>query len=290
MFDWEDLRHFAALVQEGSLSGAARRLKVEHATVARRVAALESASGVKLVDRRSGRYRLTAAGERLAASAGRIALETQAAERILRSLREPADVEISVSAPPAIARRIVAPRLPELARTHPRLRLRLAAEAQDVSLVRGEAELALRLSRPTLARLVVRRIGRVTYRPYAACGYMQGRAAADVAFIGLDDSLGAAPHEVWMRRLAGDRRIALRTNDLSIQCAAAAAGLGVAVLPDFLAEAEGLTRVDPASGDGSETAALHRDVWLVMHEDLRDQPDIRAVAGFLAGCLARDSG
>lgn len=283
--DWEDLRHFTALVQEGSLSAAARRLGVEHATVARRVAALEAASGVRLVDRRSGRYRLTPAGERLAAIADRMAVEALAAERAMRSLREPAEVEISVSAPPAIASRIVAPRLPELAQANPRLRLRLASDARDVSLVRGEAELAVRLSRPTGGRLVARRIGRVTYRPYAASGYMQARDAADVVFLGLDDSLAAAPHERLMRRLAGDRRIALRTNDLAVQCAAASAGMGVAVLPDFLAMEAGLVPVDFADRDDLSGGPVTRDVWLVWHEDLRDSPDLRAVADFLSSCF-----
>lgn len=285
--DWEDLRHFTALVQEGSLSAAARRLGVEHATVGRRVAALEAASGVKLVDRRSGRYRLTPAGGRLAGIAERMAAEALAAERAMRSLRGPVETEISVSAPPAIASRIIAPRLTELAQAYPHLRVLLASDAREVSLVRGEADLAVRLSRPAGARLVARRIGSVTYRPYAACGYMQGRDNADVVFLGLDESLAGAPHERWMRRLAGDRRIGLRTNDLAVQCAAASAGLGVAVLPDFLAVNAGLVPVNLADRDDLAGGPVTRDIWLVWHEDLRNSADLHTVAEFIAGCVRR---
>ena len=66
MTDWEDLRHFAALSETGSLSGAARLIGVEHATVARRVARLEAQTGLKLVDRRGRRFRITAEGEKIA--------------------------------------------------------------------------------------------------------------------------------------------------------------------------------------------------------------------------------
>src|SRR5262245_44615909 len=75
MFDWEDLRHFAALARENSLSAAARRLGVDHATVARRIGALEAALGLRLVDRRPRSYALTADGTRIAALAARVETE-----------------------------------------------------------------------------------------------------------------------------------------------------------------------------------------------------------------------
>ena len=70
MSDWENLRHFVVLAREGTLSGAARQLGVDHATVARRVAALEAETGLKLVDRRARSYQLTGDGQRIAATAG----------------------------------------------------------------------------------------------------------------------------------------------------------------------------------------------------------------------------
>ena len=69
MADWEDLRHFVALAREGTLSAAARMLGVDHATVARRVAALEADTGLKLIDRRARSYQLTDDGKRIAATA-----------------------------------------------------------------------------------------------------------------------------------------------------------------------------------------------------------------------------
>src|SRR6266571_2093242 len=81
MFDWEDLRHFTVFAQEVSLSAAARQLKVDHATVARRVAALEKGLGLKLVERRPRAYFLTPDGERIAALGRRMQLESFAVQR-----------------------------------------------------------------------------------------------------------------------------------------------------------------------------------------------------------------
>src|SRR5262249_51527761 len=111
MFDWEDLRYFAALTREGSLSAAARALKVDHATVARRVAALEDALGMKLVDRRGRSYELTADGERIAALASRMEDEADTIGRAARAVRPGLTGEVSISAPPNLASTFIAPRL-----------------------------------------------------------------------------------------------------------------------------------------------------------------------------------
>lgn len=279
MFDWDDLRHFAALADHGSLSAAARRLKVEHATVARRIAALEAAAGAKLVDRRGGRYVLTPDGERVADHARRMNAEALAIERALRAGRGEEAVEVSVSAPPLFVTHLIAPRLGVLKRAHPRLRLHLLGESRTASLSGGEADLAVRLSRPTDGALVVRRVGTVTYRLYADAAYLDAHPAAERGFIAFDESLDGAPHQVWLKAMAGERPIVFRTNDLGIQCAAAKAGVGIAALPGFVGTAAGLAEADP---DGR---SFSRDVWLAFHRDLRDNPAVSAVASYLAECL-----
>ncbi len=283
MFDWDDLRHLTALADDGSLSAAARRLRVEHATVARRIAALEEAVGVKLVDRRGGRYALTLEGERVVNHARRMQAEAMDIERVLRAGREDSTLEVSVSAPLLIATHLIAPRLPVLQQTHPRLRLHLLGESRTVSLTRGEADLVLRLARPDDTALVARRVGSLLYGLYACAEYLASRKPEAFDFIAFDESLDNVPNQIWLKAMAGERPIRLRTNDLMIQCAAAQAGVGLAVLPVFVGRTAGLARVD--SDDGAKT----RDVWLAFHRDLRDSPAIKAVAAFLAGCI-RESG
>jgi len=279
MLDWDDLRHFTALVDEGSLSAAARRLRVEHATVARRIAALEEKVGVKLVDRRGGRYVLTAHGERVAEHARRMEAEALDIERALRAGLEEASVEVSVSAPPLMATHLVAPRLPILKQAHPRLRLQLRGESRAVSLARGEADIVLRLTRPSDTTLVARKVGSVTYRLYGSKEYLNGRTPDDFEFIAFDESLDNAPHMLWLKALAGERPVLLRSNELAIQVAAAQAGVGLAVLPTFVGDAAGLVNADP--DDWSNT----RDLWLAFHRDLRGNSAIAAIASFLADCV-----
>ena len=196
MFDWEDLRHFNVFAQEKSLSAAARQLRVDHATVARRIAALESALRLKLVERRPRAYFLTADGERI-------------------------------------------------------------------------------------AELVVRKLATVTFSLYAAASYLadnEGKGAC----IAYDTSMDDTPQHQWLLAQVGDASIVLRSNDLAVQAAAAAAGVGIAVLPDFMGVSDGrLTRL-PHAG-----AALEREVWLALHSDLRHAPRIQAVVAFLAGCFER---
>ncbi|WP_112664222.1 LysR family transcriptional regulator [Microvirga flavescens] len=282
MFDWDDLRHFTALADEGSLSGAARRLKVEHATVARRVAALEEAVGVKLVDRRAGRYVLTSDGERVAEYARRIEIEAFAIERMALARQEDAAAEVSVSAPPVIASLLIAPRLNLLKEAYPRLRLRLLGESRMVSLPRREADIALRLARPSDMTLVARKVGMMTYEPYASREYLASRREEEFEFIAFDESLDTAPHQVWLKELAGERPIVFRTNELAIQGAAAQAHVGVAVLPRFAGKAYGLQKADPAG------RLISRDVWLTYHRDLQGNSAVAAVTTFLAECLRRE--
>jgi len=279
MFDWDDLRHFVALADTGSLSAAARRLRVEHATVARRVAALEAAAGVKLVDRRSGRYALTADGQRVADHARRIESEALALERALLSRQSDFATEVSISAPPQIAVSLITPRLAELKRAHPQLRLRLLGESRMVSLPRREADIAVRLTRPSDTTLIARKVGVMPYGLYASQEYIASRSETDFEFVAFDESLDESPHQLWLKRHAGTRPIVFRSNELSILIAAAQAHIGVAALPAFAAEEAHLQRVETQDG------FLKRDVWITYHQDMRDNPAVAATAGFLAKCF-----
>lgn len=283
MFDWEDLRHFAALAREHTLSGAARGLKVDHATVARRIAALEASLGLRLVDRRPRSYVLTADGERIAALAARMEDASFAVARAARAVTSTLSGEVSISAPPLLASTLIAPRLADLRNAHPDLRVRLVGEKRAASLSRREADVAVRLSRPTEKRLVVRRIGTIAFALYAAPAYLATHAPESFEFIGYEDSLDHVAQQRWLRAAAGARAVVVRTNDIESQRAAARAGVGIAALPRYLGEADAaLVPVEVSKKMKPAT----RDVWLVVHGDVRRAPAVRAVMAFLVDCFA----
>ncbi len=285
MFDWEDLRHFAALAEAGTLSGAARRLRVDHATVGRRVASLEGALGIRLVDRLPRRCVLTEVGQRIATLAGEIDEQTHTIERAARGSQAPAVAgRVTLSAPPVFASHFLAPRLAPLRQQHPLLRLVLSGEAASVSLSRQEADLAVRLGRPQERSSVVRRLGAMRFDLYAAQHYRALDEPGRWEFVAYGPALDHLPQQQWLRKIAGERPVVFEASDLASQHAAVRSGVGVAALPCFLA-AHDTVLVQLAA----ETPAPVRELWLVVHADLRRAPAIRAVMDFVTA-LVTESG
>ncbi|GLH78722.1 LysR family transcriptional regulator [Bradyrhizobium sp. SSBR45G] len=277
--DWTDLHHFLMLAREGTLSAAARALGVDHVTVARRVAALERATRLKLVDRRARTYALTEDGRHLAAAASPMEQAAFAIERAVVASRPGLAGEVSISAPPTLANRMIAPRLVELHRQHPAITIKLIGEKRIASLNRREADIALRLSRPDEPGLIARKVGRFGFSLYGAPRYLKETPQHSFGFIAYDASMDSAPQQQWLKGVAGPRAIVFQTGDLESQAAAARAGLGIAALPHFLGDDDpGLVRLD----QGHE--GVNRDIWLVVHRDLRRTPLIRAVMDFLIRC------
>ncbi|WP_191002145.1 LysR family transcriptional regulator [Cupriavidus pauculus] len=282
------MRHFIALAEAGTLSGAARRMEVEHATVARRVAALEQAIGIVLVNRSARRWHLTEAGRDIAGAAEGMQTQAHALERAVLARRQGRSARVTVSAPPAFASIFLAPRLAVFGARHPEIDLTLHGTQALASLHRQEADIAIRIGRPTELDYVARRIGQISYGLYAAPGYA-ALPADQWQFIAYDLSFDHLPEQKWIYEMAAGRRIGFRSNDLMSQLAAARGGMGVAALPRYLA---GMTAgVD--AGDGvaavpGEARTLARDFYLVVHADMRRQTAIRAVMDFIADVFARE--
>ncbi|HBK47272.1 MAG TPA: LysR family transcriptional regulator, partial [Xanthomonadaceae bacterium] len=190
---------------------------------------------------------------------------------------------VSLSVPPSTASTLLAPRLGELRRRHPAIVLRVIAETRMASL-RSEIDLAVRLSRPQDPELVVRRLRRLGFSYYAAPDYLARRTPAQYEFIGYDESLDDSAQQRHMLEFAAGRALVLRSNSADVQRGAVRAGVGVALLadlPDNLAD-PAMTRLPGGVG------VLERELWLVVHRDLRQAPAVRAVAEFLAEALSED--
>lgn len=277
MFDWEDLRYFSMFAQAGSLSAAARQLGVDHATVARRIAALEAALQLKLVDRRQRNYVLTDDGRRVSTFGNQMNLASFALERFAGGEQDQVQGEVVVSLPPAFAGSLIAPHVGALARRHPLLRLRLIGAKSRASLTRREADITISLMRPSEPTLVARRLGQLEFRLYASADYLA--STRDYGFIGYDPSMNDSAQQNWLLEQANGRPLVMTSNDLRIQALAAAGGAGVVSLPAFLATSQQLVPVDP------QGPCLIREIWMAVHEDVRNAAPIRTVMDFIAECL-----
>jgi len=278
MFDWEDLHYFSVFAERKSLSAAARVLSVDHATVARRIAALERALALKLVDRRPRAYNLTIDGEQIAALGQRMTEDAFAVMRLAKAGQQTLAGEVSISIAPSIAAWFVVPYLGRLRAQYPAIHIHLIAETRMASLPHGEADVIVRLGRPTDDGLVARKIATLPFSFYATADYLATVAADDYTFIAFDESLDSSAQYQWLYARAAGRPIVFRSNNIDIQRIAAAAGVGVVVLPHFLAAQSDLQRLDDAE--------MLREVWLAVHHDLRHTPVVRAVLDFLSGCFS----
>jgi DNA-binding transcriptional LysR family regulator len=280
--DWEDIRVFIALARHGSLSGAARALSVNHATVARRMASLERTLGEKLVERRPNGYLLTAAGDHALVAAK--AMETAAAALSRGGAEHTPRGLVRISATPGMTQGFLISRIAGLASRHPGLDIEIATEIRAVSLERHEADIALRFGRPKDGDLIARRAVTFGYGLYGSAEWRRRikRGTAPI-FIGFDEATAHIPDAQWLARRFPRARFALRNGSQFAQAAAAEAGVGIALLPHFIGRAN--HALAPCLPDHMPPA---RELWLVTRRQDDKEISIRTVVEFLMRIFDRE--
>lgn len=279
--DWDGLRYFLALARAGTLSGAARELRVEHTTIARRINALEQELGSTLFLRNPRGYVPTSVGEALMEAAASIDVQV---DRVLR-IAHGQDVEmqgsVRVATADLLATHVIVPALPGLLRKHPELRVEVVSDTRQHDLSRREADLALRLGSSNDERLIAKKLGRLGFGLYAARAKRQKSDWRRANYVAFDESVGQLPHEDWLREHAPDACIVLRANRQQTLIEAVRRGIGLGILPCVAADADrSLVRLK-----GPEQV-FSRDIALLVHADLRHARRVRAVMDAIAEFLA----
>ena len=286
MRDWNDLRLVLNVARSGTLRGAAEALGIDHSTAYRRLQAIESELGLSLFERDSGHYRPTESGERVALAAERIEAEALALERDITGRDARLSGRLRLTASETLAYRVLPRLLAEFHRRHPGIRVELIIDNRQLDLARREADVALRATRPSEPTLFGRKIAEMEWTIYGSGDYLGSRGTpaslADCAghdFIGWDQGADTAAAR-WLAERVPEEAIVFRSSSLINQLGAAAAGMGLAVLPCYLADAEpAVHRVLPP------IAPLTRELWLISHQDLRQTARIRAFFEFIAEAI-----
>lgn len=273
--DWSDLRYILAIARAGTLSGAARRLGVNQTTVSRRLAAAESALRARLFDRGDGRLASTKAGDEVLRRAARIEADIDAIERGVSGRDTDIAGSVRVTAVPILVNRLLIPALPKLYAAHPRLQVELIAEPRNLRLTRREADIALRLARPESGDALARRIGQLDYAVYAPA-----RQSRTLPWITYDESLSHLPQARWIAAATKNAPPKLLVNDAEAILQAVGAGLGQSLLPCFAATGD--KRLRRVSGT---KPVLSREIWLLVHRELRSQARIAAVIDWLGHAM-----
>ncbi len=271
--NWNDLRYVLAIHRGGSLSAAARVLRVNQSTVSRRLAAAETALGSQLFERTGSALLPTDVGKSMVEHAERVERELLSLEERIGGADQPAHGVVRITSVPTLINRLLIPRLPSLIQRYPGLRIEAIAEVRSMPLTQRETDIALRLLRPQAGSAICRRIGTISYAVYAA----DDKHASDLPWVTYEEGYAHLPQARWVaRHHAGTKHIPLTVSDGDSLLRAVQSGIGRGVLPTFVAdEVPGLVRLAPG------LPILRRDVWLVVHPDLRKTARVSAVLDWL---------
>jgi len=282
MKDWDDLRFFLAVARKGSIRGAAALLEVNHSTVSRRIDAFEKKLGARLFERLPSGYFMTHAGEGMRQSAESIEAEFHAIDRRVVGRDAKPSGLLRVTLLDAMAQKLLMPDIVQFNRAHSGIELELVASDSTANLSKREADVAIRISNDPPDSLVGRRVVKLATASYASVDYLARMARpdgkSDLTWIGWDDPVSDPQ---WVRdgpypEIPARNRI----NHSMLQLEAAKAGMGMAVLPCFLGDAErSLRRVAP------ERATPLWEIWLLTHEDLRRTARVRLFMDFMANAI-----
>ena len=292
MIDWDDLRFFLALARKGSLTAAARDLRVAQTTVGRRLASLETSFGAQLLQRTPDGYVLTANGEEVFAQAERVETEANAVSRSLHGGNGLITGVARIACTEAFATHVIGPLLGDFHLRHPGLTVELIPHVQQLSLAMREADVAVQLGGSERHDLLVKRIGRVAYSLYASHGYLERYGMPDfstgcaghftMSIIGDPDSDAQA---AWMTKLAPNAFSGLQTGSHGGLVAATAAGGGLACLARFQGDRKGrLRRLQ------TPTPPPKADIWLLVHRDVRNSPRVDAILAALTAAVKSMAG
>lgn len=284
--DWEQQRAFLAAIETGSLSGAARRLKLAQPTVRTRIEALEAALGTPLFTRSPGGLAPTERGLALHEHARAMALASDAFVRTASAASDEVAGTVRITASEVIAIEALPAILAPVARKHPRLVIELSPSNRNEDVLRREADIAVRMVPPRQEALVARRIGTVPLGVHAHPAYLAGRPLP-TSFAELADHRVIGPeHDSPMLQTVQAAGFPIQLADIGFrsesdhaQLAAIRAGLGIGICQVPIGTRDGLVRLLPEFEMGLET-------WIVCHEDLRGVARVRTVFGALAKGLS----
>jgi DNA-binding transcriptional LysR family regulator len=286
-FNWNDLRFFLAVARSRTISLAGRRTGADHATVGRRISALEASLGLKLFERNPRGYNLTQHGETLLGMATAMEAEAVRIEETAAGQQQGLSGAIRISTPEGFGNFFLAARIGALAAAHPRLSVEMITIQQIVALSRREADVAITMTLPPSGNFVEERLTDYRLFVYGSQSYLASaptiRSRDDLGshpFIGYVDDLIFTRALNYLPEIRPHLRARLQNSSLHAQLAATVAGFGLCVLPAYVARTTpDLVAVLP------HEVSLTRSYWMVADADMAETAQVRLTQRFLRGLL-----
>jgi DNA-binding transcriptional LysR family regulator len=287
---WDDLKMFLEVARHGSVHAAAKRLRLDHSTVCRRIGRLESLLAVKLFDRsrkgiavRSEAQGLLKHIEQMDRHAGHLE------DAFVRGKSTTTQV-VRIATMEGIASGYLARRLPALAQFGPNVKIELVSIPQAVDLSRKEADVFLSFFNPDARGLKSTLFGTFSLFLYCSKDYLRRHGAPRTredldahVFVGYIDDLLTINAVRWLDEVVTAPDMSFHSNSVFAQCNAAVSGLGIALLPTFVGEGvAGLQRILP------ENVSVQREVWVSVRTEQSHLSRIKAATQFLKHIFAHD--
>lgn len=286
---WDDLRVFLEVARQGSVHAAAKRLRLDHSTVCRRVGKLESILSVKLLNRTRKGVTVRADVHELLKHIENMDVHASALEDAVVRGSVGGSQLVRIATMEGLASQYVAHRLPVLPGFDASVRLELVSIPQTVDLSRKEADVFLSFFNPRTPGLTSKRVGSVAMHLYCSPSYVRRRGIpttladlGDHDFVGYIEELLTIDAVRWLDEIVEKPRMVFNSNSILAQCNAAVGGLGIVMLPTFVASGvHGLQRLFP-------DVSVRRDVWLSVRTEQTHLPRIKAVTKFLTHIFEMD--
>lgn len=281
--DWNLLRALLAVIDHGSVLAAARVLGYSQPTVSRQLADLASQLGLVLFERTGRGLHATQTALKLAQLARTMDAAAASVSTLARGAEQAESGSVRVSASQPMACHLLPPLLAKMRMLLPRIHVELVVTNGISNLLRREADIALRMVNPLQSEVIARRLGKVQIGAYAHHDYLQRRGIPQLPadLLGHDIIGGDTSTEVidGLRKLGlpmQPKDFVLRTDDLVAAGQALRSGVGIGFIADYVARAEpGLLPVLP------ELKIQPLPLWLVVHREIRSNPQIRDTFNFL---------
>ncbi|KQS65081.1 LysR family transcriptional regulator [Rhizobium sp. Leaf371] len=280
--NWDDVRMFLAVARTGQILAASKRVGVNHATLSRRVTALEEALKTRLLVRRTNGCELTAEGEVFFHAAERMETEMLAAQAHVGRVDTAVAGTVRIGAPDGFGVSFLAPRLGRLTARFPALRIQLVPVPRSFSLSQREADIAITLERPEQGRLVSSKLTDYTLGIYASDAYLREHGTPDsIEALKRHRRIGYVEDLLWTASLDFTGEV-MRNWDAGFEISSATgqteavrSGAGIGILHNYIARQHGeLRRILPE-------ATIRRAYWTTYHESARDLLRVRTVVDFL---------
>lgn len=275
MIAWDDFRLVQAIAESGTLAGAAEQLNVNHSTVFRRLGGLEEQLGARLFERARSGYVPTPMGEEMVRLAERMADEVLAVERRITGQDLRPSGELRVTTNDTLVVHMLTPIFASFRQAYPEIRLDVVISNQSLSLSKRDADVAIRASDRPGDTLVGRRMASIAWGIYGSAARAPAAplTLADLRrhdWVGFSDNLGGIKPAKWLREQVGEEKLVYRVNTVLGLAEAAAAGIGFALLPCFIAAVTpGLVQIMERQEE------LDSGLWLLTHPDIKATARVR---------------